>query len=66
MKIPPQYWKWIVTLAVVIDEDVDVAFLLVDREFEETNMVAAINEAQEGYEGPYEVIEGLMQPKVDL
>ena len=42
------------------DEDVDVAFLLVDRELEETNMVATINEAQEEYEGPYEVIEGLM------
>ena len=48
------------------DEDVNVAFLLVDREFEETNMVAAINEAQEEYEEPYEVIEGLMQPKEDL
>ena len=49
------------------DEDVRVAFLLVDKDPEETDMVATtISEAQGDYEGPYEVIEGLMEPKMDL
>ena len=42
------------------DEDVDVAFLLVDKELDETSMVAAIDEVQDDYVGPYEVIEELM------
>ena len=44
-----------------------VAFLLVDKDFEETDMVATIvSEAQGDYEGPHEVIDGLMEPKMDL
>ena len=48
------------------DEDVDVAFLLVDKELDKTSMVAAIDEVQDDYVGPYERIEELMQPKVEL
>ena len=47
------------------DEDADVAFLLVDKELDKTSMVAAIDEVQDDYVGPYEVIEELMQPKVE-
>ena len=42
------------------DEDVNVAFLFVDRDFEETHMVATI------VSGPYEIIEGLVEPKMEL
>ena len=49
------------------DEDVNVAFLLVDKDFKEIDMVATtISEAQSDYEGPYEVIEGMTEPKMDL
>ena len=47
------------------DENADVAFLLVDKELDETSMVVAIDEVQDDYVGPYEVIEELMQPKVE-
>ena len=62
MKSLPQCQRWIVTSS---DEDVDVAFLLLDKELDKTSMVAAIDEIQDDYVGPYEVIEELMQPKVD-
>ena len=47
------------------DEDADVAFLLVDKELDETSMVAAIDEVQDDYMGPSEVIQELMQLKVE-
>ena len=48
------------------DEDVDVAFLLMDKEIHGSGLVAFANEVEEESEGPYEVIEGLMQTKVEL
>ena len=48
------------------EEEANVAFLLVDEESDESGQVAAIDESEEAYEGPYEVIKELMQPKVDL
>ena len=48
------------------DEDVDVAFLLMDKEIHESGLVAFANEVEDESEGPYEVIEGLMQTKVEL
>ncbi|MCO5561161.1 hypothetical protein L7F22_014782 [Adiantum nelumboides] len=48
------------------DDDVDVAFLLMDEEHEETKAVTFVGGIEEEYEGPYEVIEELMQPKVEL
>ncbi|MCO5559973.1 hypothetical protein L7F22_013577 [Adiantum nelumboides] len=48
------------------DEDVDVAFLLMDKEIHEFGLVAFANEIEDESEGPYEVIEGLMQTKVEL
>ena len=48
------------------DDDVDVAFLLADEEHEEIGTVAFIDGMENDYEGPYEVIEELMQPKVEL
>ncbi|MCO5601602.1 hypothetical protein L7F22_055725 [Adiantum nelumboides] len=48
------------------DDDVDVAFLLMDEEQEETKAVTFVGGIEEEYEGPYEVIEELMQPKVEL
>ena len=47
------------------DENVDVAFLLVDKEIEEAGVLALVDEAEKECVGPYEVIEGLMQPKVE-
>ena len=48
------------------DEDVNVAFLLADKDFEEADMVATtVSETQGDYEGPYEVIEGLLEVKID-
>ena len=35
------------------DEDADVAFLLVDKELDETSMVEAIDEVQDDYVDPY-------------
>lgn len=40
------------------DEEVDVAFLLIDREPHESGLVALENEVEDESEGPYEVIEG--------
>ena len=47
------------------DENVDVAFLLVDTEIEEAGVLALVDEAEKECMGPYKVIEGLMQPKVE-
>ena len=47
------------------DEDADVAFLLMDRDFEHTQTVAFMSKDEDEGEGPYEVIEELMQPKVE-
>ena len=48
------------------DENVDVAFLLVDKEIEEVGVVAFLDDAKKQCVGPFEVIEELMQPKVEL
>ena len=48
------------------DEDVDVAFLLMDKDFEHTRTIALTSKIEDKFEGPYEVIEELMQPKVEL
>ncbi|MCO5586952.1 hypothetical protein L7F22_040897 [Adiantum nelumboides] len=48
------------------DEDVDVAFLLMDKEIHESGLVAFANEIEDESEGPYEVTEALMQTKVEL
>ena len=48
------------------EEDADVAFLLMDQSFEHDRTVAFMSRAEDDFEGPYEVIEELMQPKVDL
>ena len=48
------------------NEEVDVAFLLIDKKPHESGLVALANEVEDESEGPYEVIEGLMQPKVEL
>ena len=42
-----------------------MAFLLMDRDFEHTQMVAFMSKDEDEGKGPYEVIEGLMQPKVE-
>ena len=42
-----------------------MAFLLMDRDFEHTQTVAFVSKDEDKGEGPYEVIEGLMQPKVE-
>lgn len=47
------------------DEDVDVAFLLVDKVFEQTRIVTFMKGIKDESEGPYEVIEELMQPKAE-
>ncbi|MCO5560944.1 hypothetical protein L7F22_014564 [Adiantum nelumboides] len=47
------------------DEDVDVAFLLMNKEIHESGLVAFANEIEDESEGPYEVIEGLMKTKVE-
>ena len=47
------------------DENADVAFVLVDKEIEEAGVLALVDEAEKECVGPYEVIEGLMQPKVE-
>ncbi|MCO5586824.1 hypothetical protein L7F22_040768 [Adiantum nelumboides] len=39
------------------DEDVDVAFLLMDKEIHDSGLVAFANEIEDESEGPYEVIE---------
>ncbi|MCO5587631.1 hypothetical protein L7F22_041580 [Adiantum nelumboides] len=46
------------------DEDVHVAFLLMDKEIHDSGLVAFANEIEDECEGPYEVIEGLVQTKV--
>ncbi|MCO5596443.1 hypothetical protein L7F22_050506 [Adiantum nelumboides] len=46
------------------DEDVDVAFLLMDKEIHDSGLIAFANEIDHESEGPYEVIEGLIQTKV--
>ena len=48
------------------NEDANMAFLLINRDFEHTQTVAFMNKIEDDCEGPYEVIEGMMQPKVDL
>ena len=48
------------------EEEADVSFLLVDEESDECGQVAAVEGIEEAYEGPYEIIEELMQPKVDV
>ena len=48
------------------DENADVAFLLVDTEIEEAGVLALVDEVEKECVGPYEVIEGLMQPKVEV
>ena len=47
------------------DENADVAFLLVDTEIKEAGVLALVDEAEKESMGPYKVIEGLMQPKVE-
>ena len=46
------------------DENVDVAFLLVDKEIEDTGVLSLIDEVEKECASPYEVIEVLMQPKL--
>ena len=48
------------------DENVDVAFLLVDKEIEEAGVLALADDTEKECVGPFEVIEELMQPKVEL
>lgn len=48
------------------EEDVEVAFLLVDEEHKENDVMALVNDDEEEHTGPYEVIEELMQPKMDV
>ena len=48
------------------EEDVEVAFLLVDEEHKENDVMALMNDNEEEHTGPYEVIEELMQPKMDV
>ena len=48
------------------EEDADLAFLLVDKEFEDFDVAALADGDEEDFVGPYEVIEGLMQPKVKV
>ena len=42
------------------DENLDVAFVLVDKEIEEACVAALVDEAEKECMGPYEVIEELM------
>ena len=39
------------------DENVDVAFLLMDKEIEEARVVALVDEVEKECVGPFEVIE---------
>lgn len=48
------------------EDDIDVAFLLAEEEHDDASTIAFVNGIEEDYEGPYEVIEELMQPKVEL
>ena len=48
------------------NEDENVAFLKMDRDFEHAWTVAFRRKTKDECQGPYEAIEGLMQPKVDL
>ena len=43
------------------DEDADVAFLLMDRDFEHTQIVAFMSKDEDEGEGPYEVIDDATQ-----
>ena len=46
-------------------ENVDVVFLLVEKEIEEVGVVAFVDDAEKECIGTYETIEELMQPKVE-
>lgn len=48
------------------DEDVNVAFLVVNKELEKSGFVAYADGVEDEDEGPYEIIEELMQPKVEV
>ena len=48
------------------DEDVDVAFLLMDKELHGSDFVAFSKEVEDESDGPYELIERLMKPKVEM
>ena len=48
------------------EEEADVSFLLVEEELDDSGQVAVVDGMEEANEGPYEVIEKLMQPKVDV
>ena len=42
------------------DENVDVAFLLVDKEIEEAGVLALVDDTEKECVGPFEIIEELM------
>ena len=47
-------------------EDVDVAFLLMNKGFEHTHKIALMNKIEDGFEVLHELVEEIMQPKVEL
>ena len=48
------------------DENVDLAFLLVEKDIEEIGVVTFVHEVEKECVSPYEVIEELMQSKVEV
>ena len=47
------------------DKEVDLSFLLVDKAIKEASVLSVGEDVEDKVRGPYEVIEELMQPRMD-